>query len=172
MSGTRSHSPMEQVTDPRSGAAVIVAHGFPSDPEPQDGALKALAESSRPCEKAGPFVARRLRCPVAWSWHWRDLTRRWSIPSSWPKATSPDRFCRSASRRLLLRRGSFRLSVPTRLLWHLPSAARSRVRGTLASIRETAPSSLQPTARRFRSHQGTRHSPWRACSPRKHRSGA
>ncbi len=45
MSGTRLHSPMAPVTESGSCAAVIVAHGFPSDPEPQDERLKALAAS-------------------------------------------------------------------------------------------------------------------------------
>lgn len=34
---------MAQATEPRGSAAVIVAHGFPSDPEPQDRRLKTLA---------------------------------------------------------------------------------------------------------------------------------
>ena len=54
---------MEQVTDLRSGAAVIVAHGFPSDPEPQDRALKALAASVAALRKGWTVRGATLALP-------------------------------------------------------------------------------------------------------------
>ena len=43
MYGTRLHSPMAPAIEGNGCSAIIVAHGFPSDPEPQDESLKALA---------------------------------------------------------------------------------------------------------------------------------